>query len=498
MEHHQPGMPQPMGHMAGEIPPYAQHHHVATMYHHHSPTHTGNSRGGNYSQASRGNPIPSAPVEHPVTSTAPSEPFEPEHVMGDKPGDGDISQSFAAGHHHSRDSSEVHTSSKKESEFSQQNQKKSLVNQNEPEPETISPAPPAPPIANDTSTATEPAVVVDKKNEPLSEPSRDTEVIERISAPQEKQSKGVSGSGNGVARSNVSQVKGTSPPVSSSSNPDNIVVENCKDIHSVNGDIKDIKTGKGAPRDKLSAESASAIAPANLNKDNDGEARQTGKPVEVKSNKNFVSVNASSSSRSVNVSNSSTVVVATSSISPSAKEVSEKALESSENASSGEFPQLSSNNNANNTSSSSSVSPSSSNNGSATKGRSWASIASVKSQLASNDGANNTKRMTGASIQGIEQSGDAAGGNGRLTGAEPYSNFVPSSQNESLAKFEESDALDVNAISDKNDPIALTLGEYLRNYTLDHHSIALTPRGLCNQGNYCYINATLQVSCNIN
>ncbi|XP_014260965.1 ubiquitin carboxyl-terminal hydrolase 10 isoform X3 [Cimex lectularius] len=42
------------------------------------------------------------------------------------------------------------------------------------------------------------------------------------------------------------------------------------------------------------------------------------------------------------------------------------------------------------------------------------------------------------------------------------------------------------------DPQLRNLGEVLTNYTLDHKSIVLTPRGLKNPSNYCYINAILQ------
>lgn len=34
--------------------------------------------------------------------------------------------------------------------------------------------------------------------------------------------------------------------------------------------------------------------------------------------------------------------------------------------------------------------------------------------------------------------------------------------------------------------------EFLSKYQLNHSSVSLQPRGLCNRSNYCYINAILQ------
>ncbi|CAG7716892.1 unnamed protein product [Allacma fusca] len=52
--------------------------------------------------------------------------------------------------------------------------------------------------------------------------------------------------------------------------------------------------------------------------------------------------------------------------------------------------------------------------------------------------------------------------------------------------------VDPSCLSNENDSLAIRLGEFLANYVLDHHATALTPRGLTNQSNFCYINSTLQ------
>ncbi|XP_014280566.1 ubiquitin carboxyl-terminal hydrolase 10 isoform X1 [Halyomorpha halys] len=44
----------------------------------------------------------------------------------------------------------------------------------------------------------------------------------------------------------------------------------------------------------------------------------------------------------------------------------------------------------------------------------------------------------------------------------------------------------------EEDPLLRSLGERLSSYQLEHKAIVLTPRGLTNPSNYCYINATLQ------
>jgi len=56
---------------------------------------------------------------------------------------------------------------------------------------------------------------------------------------------------------------------------------------------------------------------------------------------------------------------------------------------------------------------------------------------------------------------------------------------------------DPACLSNESDPIALSLGEFLAKYQLNHHSLSLIPRGLVNQSNFCYINATLQVRISI-
>ena len=53
---------------------------------------------------------------------------------------------------------------------------------------------------------------------------------------------------------------------------------------------------------------------------------------------------------------------------------------------------------------------------------------------------------------------------------------------------------DTSCLNNESDALAIRLGEFLANYTLNHQATALTPRGLTNQSNFCYINATLQVS----
>lgn len=57
-----------------------------------------------------------------------------------------------------------------------------------------------------------------------------------------------------------------------------------------------------------------------------------------------------------------------------------------------------------------------------------------------------------------------------------------------------SPSFDPASLSDESDALALALGEFLSKYKLNHHSLSLTPRGLVNQSNFCYINATLQVT----
>lgn len=484
MEHHPSvGMSQSMSHMTSELPPYAQHHHVPPMYHH-SPTHSGN-RVGSYSQSSRVNPIPTAPVEQPTSTTI-------EHEVdgnGDK-SEIDISQHsvIAAGSNSRSDTSEPVTGATKgETENSQ---KMSQISGSSP---TVSP----------DSTFCEPSPVVHESNKPstdtavvesLLEPPRDTDPARRLTPMSEKvslsSSKGASDGGTGNLVD--SQIKGTS-----SENQEKETNYKNETL-SLNGEVRDIKMGKGVPRDKISAEPT-----ATNKKDNTIESRQPGhanSKLETKSKSLGVSVN--NNARSVNVVPDSSLVLATS----STKDDIDTKLESE--SASGEFPQLSSNNNVSSSSSiSSNIPTNSSLSGSssgttsvAAKGRSWASIASVKLQSAISDGAiQNSKRFSTASTPGLDQgSGDGltVTGASKLSGGEQqYCNFVPSSQfDKALAKSTVDSGADIPGVSDDNDPTALVLGEFLRNYTLDHHSIALTPRGLCNQGNYCYINATLQVT----
>lgn len=474
MEHHQSnvGIPQQMSHIPGEIPPFAQqpqHHHVPPMYHQQSPTHSTPqpSRVGGYPQPPQQRQSSSSstvPNEPPINTTI--EPSASENINTEKSGDvADISQSATVARNHPRGDSTERAAARISSETSVQ--KKSTVT----EPLVDSP--------DDRSRGEPVSGTVEPKGQnlvnnvdSLSEPSRDTELVDRIQQlpPSSETShfKGASGSENIVVDS---QTKGTSLIETQEQLDDN------SDTPSVNGELKDIKPGKAVPRDKLSAD---VVADTNK-KDINTDSRQPGKTKHTESKVVAPTSNTITSARSVSV-------------------VSNSGLgkQESENGS-GEFPQLSpsiSNNTSNNQPSSSNSSSSSSSNSNsnttpAAKGRSWASIASAKSQLASPDGAN-SKTNSGASLQGMDVgSGDGLNSSSRLGGVEQYPSIhVPISQTD---KGYQDTVIDPTSIGDENDPVALALGEFLRGYVLDHHSIALTPRGLCNQGNYCYINATLQV-----
>lgn len=118
-------------------------------------------------------------------------------------------------------------------------------------------------------------------------------------------------------------------------------------------------------------------------------------------------------------------------------------------------------------------------------GRSWASIASAKSQhtLNSNDGAtirhlgnNIVHPVLGDESASVSVSGKVAGSNC----------VVPSrDRKEGIFVFD--------AAADEFDPVANRLGEHFLKYALEHQSIPLAPRGLYNQSNSCFLNAVLQV-----
>lgn len=510
LDHHQSnvGMPQPMGHMpGGEIPQYAQqqqHHHVpAPQMYHHSPTHsTTSSRssggGGGYTQR-QSSTSSTVPIEPPVNATAAAMEGPPSSDVDNlgkatAAGDADISQSARNPAAVKGDSTE-RAAARVNSESNVQ--KKSIVTV--AESIVISSEAPELGSASGVIEPKGPKTVVNNLDS-LSEPCRDTEVVDRIEpmlssgstiAEKVTHIKGASGGVVGVVDS---QTKGTL-----SENQEQIVNYSSVASPSVNGElVKDItstKAGKNVPRDKLSADTFSSAVDAKkdiISKSTESKV----KPPPTSSNTNI-----NSSTRSVSVVSNAT---------SSSKDISstEKKIES-ENGS-GDFPQLSSNSSSNNTSITSL--PSSSNSGGsaggtgnnanttappAAKGRSWASIASAKSQFASAspDGANQNSKvmMPGASLHGID--GGSGDGSRLMGGIEQYSsNYVPTSNQTEKGKYQHLDSLtDASVISDENDPVALALGDFLRNYTLDHHSIALTPRGLCNHGNYCYINATLQV-----
>ncbi|CAL8096853.1 unnamed protein product [Orchesella dallaii] len=475
MEHHQSniGMPQSLAHIGGEMTQYAQHHHVPHMYHH-SPTHSGN-RGGSYPQQSiRGGNVIPPPVEQPPNVTADSQ----SDLDSEKIVEADVSQStpISVVNHSQRDGFVAATPDLDNS------QKKSLLSDASVEtPETVRQLVPG---VNEIEVLP----IIDRNVESLTEPNRDNEVVVSVitatspslTPADNKRSNNVK---SGAIGGDVVSVVDIQAKAFSSEDQEKAHETSA---HAINGEIKNIKpsTGKGIPRDKSSAE------PVPLTK-KEVEIRQPGntiaKLIETKSKP----VNANNS-RSVNVVSNPSVV------STSQKDVSSDTKLESESGG-GEFPQLSPNNvssNSNTVSSgSANFSNSSRNAGAPAKGRSWASIASAKSQMTASDGANlNNKRAP--SIHGLDQGGGdgySVSGSSRLCGEQCSTSCVPSSHSErGLAKSDVEFVTNSSAITDENDPVALALGEFLRNYTLDHHSIALTPRGLCNQGNYCYINATLQ------
>jgi len=132
-------------------------------------------------------------------------------------------------------------------------------------------------------------------------------------------------------------------------------------------------------------------------------------------------------------------------------------------------------------------------------GRSWASIASSRSSTVTNGPANGlvVSTPTNTKSSSISPAGGAEG-DGNHTGGPQIINYVPISSSSSDIKlltqpfYSDSAPFDPAYLSNEDDPTALSLGEFLANYNLNHHSLSLTPRGLSNQSNFCYINATLQ------
>jgi len=108
--------------------------------------------------------------------------------------------------------------------------------------------------------------------------------------------------------------------------------------------------------------------------------------------------------------------------------------------------------------------------------KTWASIASVKTNIP----------MDGATALRSSQSGGSNMSNNHDSYYKAADQFVPMQQDDGNR-----DGPDLS--NDENDPVAIRLGEHLQKYNLDHRSIPLSPRGLCNQSNYCFLNATLQV-----
>jgi hypothetical protein len=121
--------------------------------------------------------------------------------------------------------------------------------------------------------------------------------------------------------------------------------------------------------------------------------------------------------------------------------------------------------------------------------KTWANIASVKTPNIPNDGATATRPVYNAVEGGSvnSYSNDSAY-------YKSNDQFVPSHHDDnSGSRNSNYDSFDASSLVDENDPIAIRLGEHLQKYSLDHRSIPLAPRGLCNQSNYCFLNATLQV-----
>lgn len=122
-----------------------------------------------------------------------------------------------------------------------------------------------------------------------------------------------------------------------------------------------------------------------------------------------------------------------------------------------------------------------SNVGNVSKGQSWACVASRKTVSPSNGSTTPTNDQTQ-----IQKTADE---NCKETIV--ISERNSSSAITSVVGFVNSATKEITC---EDDPVAIKLGEYLSNYVLDHHTFSLTPRGLSNQSNFCYINATLQVS----
>jgi ubiquitin carboxyl-terminal hydrolase 10 len=220
---------------------------------------------------------------------------------------------------------------------------------------------------------------------------------------------------------------------------------------------------------------------------------------EVKS-KSASSVSMSNNSRSVSVTNNSAAYPPPVQGKTKEGEKGEECREA-EAAASSEFPQLA-------------KMPNGTVINVAPKGRSWASIASSKTasstlplsnaQLpppsSSSSGAPLTHNSDNLHCQAdqslfpaVESKALATNESSlNLSSSTSSSSHVPIIHEEKQSLSIDAPPIDSSSLTDENDPIALRLGEFLATYTLDHHSLALSPRGLCNQSNFCYINATLQ------
>jgi len=162
-----------------------------------------------------------------------------------------------------------------------------------------------------------------------------------------------------------------------------------------------------------------------------------------------------------------------------------------------EFPKLksSTDTSASSSGSNSNVAGDSIHNNVAVTKRSWASIASVNRGHEADNGARGNIAVANGTDNQMFVTGTAVNGTSSEIGEDV--NMASGPLNTTTGHFVREktyEGYDGEVVEDENDPIACRLGEFIENYSLDHHSLALTPRGLCNQSNFCYINATLQVT----
>lgn len=261
------------------------------------------------------------------------------------------------------------------------------------------------------------------------------------------------------------------------SNENTKEIVNVKQV-SVNGDIEDNTTSTNKSlknRDKVSADPQSGPK-------RDQDKSNNTKTLDAKSR----GVNLNNTTNSVPVRNIN--VSTTNPANASTKNSESKKPEQQEGTK--EFPQLST---APSENAKTAVTTSA-------KSRSWASIASVKTPHNPNDAAAARPILIQQHSNQLEDQQMVGGSFASYLNNSSSSNStdqnVPTYYGDNKASSKTTSIeveFDSARLTDENDPIALRLGEFLQKYNLDHQSIPLAPRGLCNQSNYCFLNATLQV-----